>query len=57
MSEDSGSGGEGQIPRRHEHEDGNINRFETPNKRELMASPLTISCFKHVGCFDFFEKV
>ena len=22
-----------------------------------MASPLTVSCFKHVGCFEFCEKV
>ena len=22
-----------------------------------MASPLTISCFKHVGCYEFCEKV
>ena len=57
MSDDSGSGGEAQIPRRHEHKGGNINIFEPPNTRELMTSPLTVSCFKHVGCFDFCEKV
>ena len=22
-----------------------------------MASPLTVSCFKHVGCFEFCERV
>ena len=55
--EDSGNGGEAQMQRRHEHKGGNINRFEPLNTRELMASPLTDSCFKHVGCFDFCEKV
>ena len=54
---DNGSGGEAQIPRRHDHKGGNINRFEPLSTRELMSSPLTVSCFKHVGCFDFCEKV
>ena len=54
---DSDSGGEPQMPRRHEHKGGKINRFERPNTRELMASPLTVQCFKHVGCFDFCEKI
>ena len=57
MSEDSGIGGEAQIPRRHEYKGGKINRFEAPNTRELMASPLTVSCFKQVGCYEFCEKV
>ena len=44
MSEegDSGSGGEAQIPRRHEHKGGKINIFEPINTKELMASPLTL---------------
>ena len=57
MSEGEDSGVEAQMPRRHDHKGGTINRFETLNTKELMASPLTISCFKHVGCFDFCEKV
>ena len=48
---------ESQIPRRHDHKGGKINRFEPLNTRELMASPLTIYCFKHVGCYKFYEKV
>ena len=34
-----------------------INIFEPLNTREVMTSPLTISCFKHMGCFDFCGKV
>ena len=57
MYEGEGSGMEAQIPRRHDHKGGKINIFEPLNKRELIESPLTISCFKHVGCYEFFEKV
>ena len=57
MFESEDSGGEAQMPRRHDHKGGKINIFEPLNSRELMASPLTVSCFKHVGCFDFCEKV
>ena len=49
--------GEAQMPRRHDHKVGKINSFEPLNTRELMASPLTVSYFKHVGCFEFCEKV
>ena len=34
-----------------------INRFEPLNTLELMASPMTVSCFQNVGCFDFFERI
>ena len=36
---------EAQIPRINDHKGGKINRFELITTRELMASPLTISCF------------
>lgn len=36
---------------------GRILRLELYDTRELMDSPMTISCFKHVGCFDFCELV
>ena len=45
------------MPRIHDHKGGNINRFELLNTSEIMASPLTVSYFKHVGCFEFYEKV
>ena len=54
---DSGSGEEGQVPRRHQHRGGRINRFEPINTMELNASPLTVSCFQNIGCYQFCEKV
>ena len=54
---DSGSGEEGQVPRRHQHRGGRINRFEPLNTMDLNASPLTVSCFQNVGCYQFCEKV
>lgn len=35
---------------------GRIIRHEPTNTRELMASPITMTSFKHVGCFEFCEK-
>ena len=58
MSEEEDRGvDEAKIQRRNEHKGGKINRFELVTTRELMASPLTVSCFKHVGCFEFCERV
>ena len=54
---DSGSEGEGQMPRRHQHKGGKINRFETLKTLELMASSMIVSCFQNVGCFDFCERM
>ena len=42
---------------RRQHKGGRILRLEPSNTRELLASPMTINCFKHVGCFDFCEMV
>ena len=36
---------------------GRILRLEPTNTRELMASPMIVTCFKHVGCFEFCEKI
>ena len=36
---------------------GKIIRYEPVTTKELMASPLTMSSFKHVGFFDFCERV
>ena len=57
MSEGEDSGSEAQMPRRHDHEGGKINIFEPITTREIMASSLTVSCFKRVGYFEFCEKV
>ena len=52
MSEEEDRGvGEAQIPRINDHKGGKINRVEPITTMELMASPVTMSCFKHVGCF------
>ena len=57
MSEVEYSGMEEKMPKRHDHKGGRINIFEPLNTWELMASPITISCLKQVGFFDFCEKV
>ena len=56
MSEEEDRGEE-KIPKRNDYKGGKINRYEPITTKELMASPLTVSCFKHVGCFEFCEKV
>ena len=32
-------------------------RLEPANTKELLASPLTVTCFKNVGCYEFCEKI
>lgn len=50
MSREGGNGSEeeGQVPRRHQHRGGRINRFEPQNTMELNASPMTVTCFQNV---------
>ena len=55
--EDSGIVGEAQRLRRNDHKGGKINIFEPITTRELMASPFNVSYFKHVGYFEFCERV
>ena len=42
---------------RRPHKGGRILILEPTNTRELMASPMIVTCFKHVGCFEFCEKI
>ena len=42
---------------RRPHKGGKILRLEPTNTRELMASPMAVTCFKHVGCFEFCETI
>jgi hypothetical protein len=42
---------------RRPHKGRRVLRLEPTNTRELLASPLTVTCFKHVGCYDFCEKI
>ena len=57
MSEREDSVGEEKMRRRNERKGGKINGFEPITTMEIMSSPLSISFFKHVGCFDFCERV
>ena len=43
--------------RRPSKKGGRIIRHEPVNTRELVASPIPVTCFKHVGCFEFCEKL
>ena len=54
--EDRDNSGE-QSPKKSDHKGGKTNRYEPITTKELMASPLTVCCFKHVGCFEFCERV
>ena len=42
---------------RRPHKGGNILKLEPTNTRLLMASPMVVTCFKHVVCFEFCEKI
>ena len=56
--EDSSDSGKGdQRPRGQQRRGGRVNRFEPLNTKEFTASPTTVSYFKEVGCFDFYERV
>jgi len=42
---------------RKPHKEGKITREKPTNLRELQASPLVVSCFRHLGCCEFCELV
>lgn len=42
---------------RKPHKGGKITREDLTNLRELQASPLTVSCFRHLECYEFCELV
>ena len=39
------------------HKGGNIHKFEPTDLRELLASPMAVTSFKYLGCYDFCEQV
>ena len=45
-----------QAPRRH-HRSGKHVRDEPNTLNELQACPLAMSCFQHLACFEFFQRV
>ena len=58
MSEEEDRGvSEEQTPKISDHKGGKISIYEPITTKEPMVSPLTVSCFKHVGFFEFSEKV
>ena len=42
---------------RKPHKGGRVLILEPSNTRERLDSPLTVTFFKHVGCYDFCEKI
>ena len=58
MEEENGEiNEEEEREERMPHEGGRILKIEPPNIKVLMASPTIVTCFKHVGCFDYCEKI
>ena len=56
METQSDSSSEEQAPRRH-HKSGKHVRDEPNTLIELQACPLAMSCFQHLACFEFFQRV
>ena len=48
-------GEETEVKRPHNR--GRVLRLEPTSTRELLASPMTVTCFKHVVCYELCEKV
>ena len=46
-----------ETEERRPHKGGRVCRLEPTNTRELLASPMIVTCFKYVGCYDFCEQV
>ena len=59
--EEENIGNDSSIDRpRHQgkpHKGGRIIREEPSNIRELQASQLVVTCFRHLGCYEFCEQV
>jgi len=53
----SDSSAERNRQKRKPHKGGKITREEPTNVRELQASSLEFSCFRHLECYEFCELV
>ena len=42
---------------RRPHKGGRALILEPTSTREILASPLIVTCFKHVACYEFCEKI
>ena len=47
---------EEDIEHRRPHKGGRILRLDPTSINELMDSPMAVSCFQYVGCFDFLQN-
>ena len=45
------------VQQRRPHKGGKTIGIEQTNLREIEASPLAVSCFRYVRCYEFCEKV
>ena len=46
-----------ETEERRPHIGGRVLRIEPSSTRELLASPLNVTCFKYVGYYDFCEEI
>ena len=42
---------------RKKHKGGKVNRFEPQDIVEITTSPMILTCFQNVGCFQFCERI
>ena len=53
----STSSDEGQRPIKPKHKGGRTNRFEPLDTIQITSSPMILTFFQDVGCYQFCEKV
>lgn len=46
-----------QVPMRPKHKGGKVNRLEPQSTVDITSSPMILTCFQNVGCFQFCKKV
>ena len=51
------SSDESQRPTKPKHKGGRANRFEPLYTIQITSSPMILSCFQDVGCYQFCEKI
>ena len=51
------SSDESQNPTKPKHKGGRVNRFEPLDTIQITSSPMILTYFQHVGCYQFCEKV
>ena len=55
--ENNTSSDEGQWTIKPKHKGGRTNRFEPLHTMQITSSPMILTCFQDVGCYQFCEKV